>query len=59
MKYKQEIETKLDAVLNMARTVHDALEGNKPYTKQELAQITKNMERIIQFILERLELESD
>lgn len=59
MKYKNDYINKLEASLNLVATIQDALRNNKPYTRQELAQITDNVERQLKFVLERIELESD
>jgi len=59
MKYKQEYVSRLEAALNLTETVHQVLLGNKPATQQELAQLTANIGKTLEFILERMELESD
>lgn len=59
MKYKHDYISKLESALNLTETIQDALLNNKPYTKQELAQISSNVTKTLQFILERIELESD
>ena len=59
MKYKNDYITKLEAALNLTQTVHEALVGNKPHTRQELAQLTSNIGHTLEFLLERIELESD
>ena len=59
MKYKNDYINKLEAALNLTQTINDALVNNKPATKEELAQVTKRVEKILEFLLERIELESD
>lgn len=59
MKYKNDYINKLESALNLISTVEDALRNNKPYTAQELAQIASATKKLLEFILERIELESD
>jgi len=59
MKYKNDYLSRLEASVNMVETLKDALENNKPYTREELAQITRQLEKTLKFILERFELESE
>lgn len=59
MKYRNDYITKLEATLTLVETMQKALESNIPISKSELVQITKNIKRILNFVLERIELESD
>ena len=59
MRYKQEYISRLEAALNLTQTVHQVLIGNKPATQQELATVTASIGKHLEFIIERMELESD
>ena len=59
MKYKNDYITKLEVALNLVETMQKALESNMPISKGDLAQITKNIQKILNFVLERIELESE
>ena len=37
MKYKNDYLSRLEASVNMVETLKDALENNKPYTREELS----------------------
>lgn len=59
MKYKNDYVNKLEAALNLLETMQKALESNAPFTKGEIVQLNINVQKMLTFILERLELESD
>lgn len=59
MKYKNDYINKLESALNLAETLQKAIESNGPLTKEEILYISKNIQKILNFVLERIELESD
>lgn len=59
MKYKNDYINKLESALNLAETLQKAIESNGPLTKEEILQLSKSIQRILNFVLERIELESD
>lgn len=59
MKYKNDYVTKLEAVLNLIETLQKTINSNTTLTREEMAVLTGNMHRLVSFVLDRIELESN